>query len=433
MQNKRLYQTGLLAMFLYAGVVQAQTSDAIGTLTPYSMFGLGEHARQGTTFNRMMGGIGVSLRDHRYINFLNPAAISAHDTLSFMLDFGVEAQNLYHANSQSRSAFNSMNMNHFVFSFPLYKKSAMMVGFSPYSHVGYNFEEKELRPEFISELGDVAYRHYGEGSINQLFLGGALSVSKSFSVGAEGIYYFGTLSRSSNVIFNNAEAYSSIYANAKTVLSSFAAKIGVQYEGRLQNRYVISAGATALLPTTLKGDMSRVATSTDTIYQSVQSGLRVRLPAELAGGVSLSRKYFEEGGLNKWMVGFDYTRQDWTQTDFAPTPGIQFAPAVKSAYKMGFELTPDVYDIRYFFKHWTYRGGVYYENSYLKLNGQQVNSMGFTLGVSIPVFRWSNMLNFGIDMGQRGAVSDQLVRERYVMFQVSFSLYDIWFRKMKYE
>jgi len=441
MQYKRLYQIGFMALFLYTGAAQGQVSDALGTMTPYSMFGLGELVRQGTTYNRTMGGIGLSLRDHRYINYLNPAAISAHDTLAFMLDFGLEAQNFYHASNQTKSAFNSMNMNHFVISFPVYKKSAVVVGFAPYSHVGYRFEVKESRPEIISEMGDVTYQHYGEGSMNQIFIGAAVSLSKNFSVGAKGIYNFGTLSRSSNVLFNTVDTYNPIATNAKTVLESFAGKFGVQYEGRLNRRTALSVGATALLPTTLKGDVSRVATSisgssvVDTVYSVVLNGSQISVPAEYAAGVSLSRKYVEGVAINRWLVGFDYSYQDWSNTNFAPTPGVNFAPSVKSAYKFGFELTPDFFDSRYAFKRWTYRGGVYYEDSYVKLNGQQVNSRGVTFGLSLPVYRGynKNMLNFGVDLGQRGTLKEQLIRERYVLFQISISLYDIWFVKMRYE
>ena len=404
------------------------------------MFGMGELVRQGTTINRTMGGLGVSLRDNSYINFINPAAISAHDSLYFMLDFGVESNNLYHANSYTHSAFNTVNMSHIVLSFPVYKKSAVVVGFSPYSHVGYKFEENEQRSEYMSELGSIVYQHYGEGSMNQLFLGASMVVSKNFSVGAEGFYYFGTLSRNSNVVFKSIETHSSIYTNYKTVMHSFAGKLGVQYEGKLKGRSVVIAGATVLLPTALKGDATQMATSNitsssgtmiDTIYQETWLGEKMDIPLEVAVGVSFNRKYFDQGGLNRWLVGIDYSYQDWTKTLFAPTPGVDFSPAAKSSYKAGFEFTPDYFDARYAFRRWTYRGGVYYEQSYLKLNGQQVNSMGLTFGVSLPVYR--SMLNFGIDLGQRGSVRDQLIRERYIVFQMSISLYDRWFVKMKYD
>ena len=439
MWNKSRYIIIAATLFLCSEVsLLSQTVNSLGTFTPYSLFGVGDIARQGTPYNMAMGGIGQSLRDHRYINYLNPAAVTARDTLAFMLDFGVESNNIYHANNQTKSAYNAFNMSHIIFSFPLFAKSAMVGGFIPYSHVGYKFEEKEQDPKLISEMGDIAYKHYGEGSVNQLFLGAAMQVSKNFSVGVQGIYYFGSITRNSDVAFNSSPLYHSINTRYKTEMESFSGKVGVQYQGKVSDRTVVNAGASYLLPSKLKGTLSQMATTTldssiDTVYHLVQDGTHLEIPAEFAVGVSISRKYFAENNLNRWLIGFDYTRQDWSKVNFALTPGVDFNPVVKSAYRLGFELTPDILDYNNAYKRWTYHGGVYYEQSYLKLNGQQINAMGITLGISFPVFRASNMLNFAVDFGQRGTMKEKLVRERYVGFKASFSLYDIWFRKIQYE
>ena len=163
MRRRKTYRKYLLStLFLcVTGALWAQPADALGSFTPYSMFGLGEVARQGTAFNRAMGGIGVGVRDTRYINYLNPAAITARELQAFMLDFGAEGQNNYLSEHLTSSAYNSFNMHHVVVSFPLYRQAAMVLGICPYSYTGYNFEKKEYRPELVSELGDVAYRHYG--------------------------------------------------------------------------------------------------------------------------------------------------------------------------------------------------------------------------------------------------------------------------------
>ena len=68
---------GLLVFLLGRIGLQAQNMDALGTFTPYSMFGVGDLVRPGTSLNRGMGGIGVGLRDNRFINYLNPASASA--------------------------------------------------------------------------------------------------------------------------------------------------------------------------------------------------------------------------------------------------------------------------------------------------------------------------------------------------------------------
>ena len=67
----------ILAVFAASVRLSGQTTDALGTYTPYSLFGIGDIARQGTAFNRGMGGIGIGVRDNRFINYLNPASITA--------------------------------------------------------------------------------------------------------------------------------------------------------------------------------------------------------------------------------------------------------------------------------------------------------------------------------------------------------------------
>jgi len=314
----------------------------------------------------------------------------------------------------------------------------MVVGFTPYSHIGYKFEEKEKRPEYVSEMGDVAYQHYGEGSVNQLFIGAAMAISKNFSVGVQGFYYFGTLFRNNTVVFGSSASHHSIKTSQNVLFKSFAGKIGLQYEGKINDRSVVSMGTTLLMPTNLHGEEKRLATTSsgtflDTVFQSSNTNVQIKIPAEISAGVSFSRKYFAEDNLNRWMIGFDYIYQDWTKSEFAVTPGIDFGTAVRSAYKFGFEFTPDFFNTRYALKRWTYRGGIYHDRTYMKINGQQMSATGLTLGVSLPVFRWSNMVNFAIDMGQRGTLQEQLVRERFVMFHISISLYDRWFFKIKYE
>ena len=59
--------------------------------------------------------------------------------------------------------------------------------------------------------------------------------------------------------------------------------------------------------------------------------------------------------------------------------------------------------------------------------------MGLTFGVTLPVFRWYNGLTLGFEIGQRGALREQLVRERYFNFSIGVNIFDIWFQKPKYE
>ena len=104
--------------------MEAQTGAAYGAYSPYSVFGVGDLNKEGTAFNRSMGGVGIANRTRRFINYTNPAAISAIDSSSFMADFGVVENNVVFDQSldgnRLRSGSNTFNIYNFIMAFPVY-------------------------------------------------------------------------------------------------------------------------------------------------------------------------------------------------------------------------------------------------------------------------------------------------------------------------
>ena len=80
----------------------------------------------------------------------------------------------------------------------------------------------------------------------------------------------------------------------------------------------------------------------------------------------------------------------------------------------------------------TYRAGLYYDQEYYTVNNMSVNTFGITIGATLPVFRLYNGLTLGVDFGQRAANRHDMIRERYVMFNIGFNIHDIWFQKPRY-
>ena len=430
---KEIFLT-IFALIAGIGVSNAQTTDALGTFTPYSLYGIGEIVKQGTAINRGMGGIGVGVRDNRYINYVNPASITQRDTLAFMLDFGITQKNFYNSDGKSKSAYNTFNMHNVIFTAPIYKKSALIIGITPYSDVGYKFESTETDSELVSQYGDIKYQKYGTGSINQFFIGASMNFFKHFSVGAEYIYYFGALNRFSNVLFNSAsKTMRTLETGWDYALGASSARVGLQYFGNLNKEKGVdlTVGATYRMATNLKGDFNRFAYAydesiRDTIRNDLYEDAKIKIPQEFSVGFSIRKK-------DKWMFGFDYMRQDWTKSSFEGADGVKLKPCVAGYYKAGFEFIPNKYDIRYYMKRVTYRLGAYYEQSYVQLGSHQINAAGITFGMSLPIYRLYNAVNLAVDFGQRGTVKDNLVRERYVQFIVNISLHDIWFVKHQYQ
>ena len=414
--------------------IKAQTVDALGTYTPYSLFGIGEIEKQGTAYNIGMGGIGVGVRNNRFINYLNPASITARDTLSFMMDVGMDIKNFYNKDNDVSSAYNTFNMRNIVITLPIYKRSALMLGFVPVSNIGYKFAAVENDPELVSTYGDIKYYKYGSGSVNKLFLAGAMDIGKRLSVGVELIHYFGTLYKHSDVEFSTDNSIRSIVTGNDYTISAFSAKLGAQFTTPLaEGKYQLTAGATYTIGTKLGGDITEYAYAVDatgyavdTVYHNVNSNNTIKMPAELAVGLSIRRP-------NRWMAGLDYSYQAWKSSSFPQVRGVDFEATASHSIRAGVEYTPNMYDVRYYFKRVTYRAGAYYEKSYMKINGNSLSAYGFTLGCSLPISRLNNALNLAVDFGERGSLKNNMVRERYLQFIINVNIHDLWFIKPKYD
>ncbi len=408
---------------------KGQDIDALGSYSPYSIFGIGKLSYEGTAYNHSMGGIGIGMRDNGYINYLNPAAITARDTLAFMLDFGFNQQNLYTNDNVTKAAYNVFNMQNVALTFPIYKKSAFIVGIAPFSDVGYKFQSTETDPDIVSQIGDVKYQKFGTGSIYQLFFGGAVMLFDRVSIGVEAIYYFGYINKHNDILFNSSSLYNTISTGWDYKVHCFSGKFGLQYiQPIAKNNSQLVVGGTYRIGNNLKGDVAKYAfSSSDTVLHSSNGLASMDIADEFGVGVS----YRVNG---KWAVGADFIQQNWRGSSFPDNSmWSNFSAENARYYRAGFEITPNMYDIRYYMRRVTYRAGAYFEESYVKVNGHQVNSFGITFGASFPIYRWHNAVSVAVDIGQRGTLRHNLVRERYINFIVNINLHDLWFVKYRYD
>ena len=117
---RKIEKIFLLSVFLVMSVCVSAQDGTYGSYSPYSIFGIGDISRQGTSFNKSMGGVGIATRNNRFINYMNPAALTARDSLSFMADFGLSQKNTIYRQGDLRSANNTFNIYDFMMSFPIW-------------------------------------------------------------------------------------------------------------------------------------------------------------------------------------------------------------------------------------------------------------------------------------------------------------------------
>ena len=439
---RRIEKIFLISVFILVGVCAFAQDGTYGAYSPYSIFGVGEISKLGTAHTRSMGGVGIASRNKRFINITNPAAVTARDTLSFMADFGLAQKNTLFSQADLKSAKNTFNIHDFVMSFPIWRSSAFMVGITPFSDVGYNFSHVEKDPSIIGHTGNITYDSYGTGSVYQIFAGAGATFWKQVSVGAEVIYYFGNIDKVVNMDYANT-SYRSINSGSELTVRGVTGKFGLQYEQKLGGDVSMVAGATYRLGTNLKGystnyKYANQSSVSDTLSFSVDTLGRsgVCFGDELGVGIALK-------GGDRWSAEFNYLRSDWRTSGMGSAPGFSangnmtFTPTVYQSFRAGFEIVPNRNDIRYYLKRCAYRAGVYYDQEYYKVNGNNIHTYGITLGVTLPVFRWYNGISIGVDFGQRAfnpkSISpNSIVREQYVAFNLGFNIHDIWFQKPRY-
>lgn len=418
-----------VALVLCAWTLSAQTDGTYSGFSPYSVYGVGQLHQGGTAWNRSMGGVGIAARNNRFVNIMNPAAVTARDSLSFMSDFGLSGRFSLFSEEGKVNLNTLFNIDDFVISFPLWKHSAFMFGITPYSDVGYNISYSEMD----AYTGKQSFQTVGKGGLYQFFAGGGVTLWNRLSLGAQFNYVFGNINKVA-AKSNDDTSYRSFYSGDSLQVHQVSATFGLQYEQPLPNNSSLTLGATYRLSNSLAGEHIhyREIGSYDRTrtVKTLEKG-QIQLGDELGVGLAFRQ-------ADNWSLEVDYTRSDWSRSGFDQFSGfsnysdVVFASSVGQSFRAGFEITPNRNDIRYFFRRCTYRVGAYYEQSHYTVNGSHIDAVGVTLGMTLPVFRWYNGITVGVDLGRRGLQTSQL-KETYAGFSLGFNIFDIWFKKPRYE
>ncbi|MCC8088483.1 MAG: outer membrane protein transport protein [Rikenellaceae bacterium] len=415
----------ILPIFGYA------QSSGLNTFSPYTMYGLGDLEQGGTTATNSMGGIGAALWDPYSVNIMNPASHGAVVRNSFIFSFGLSGKQSYLKDNSGKTAYNGFNINDIAVKFPLYKGIGLSVSMTPYSSIGYEIEHNETNEDILTDLGLVKYFHTGEGGITQFKLGVGFKVFERLSLGADLIYYLGTITREYGqqiTPVNSTESYGSASIRNRHEVSRLLFDVGLQFDIIRNSKRFMTLGATYQPKVTMDDTYSREFGSTgssDSIYYS-----ETKLPVKIPGKISAGIFYRTE----KLGIGFDYTYQDWKNfMEVAEKDNVSFSKV--NSYNFGLEFTPNRLDIRSVLKRWTYRAGFKYMDMYTVKNNHDTSQKAITFGVGIPLkMAGFSAIDVGVEVGQRGTTKYGLVKHNYFKISVGLSLFgdDEWFVKRKY-
>lgn len=400
------------------------------THSPYSIIGIGDIAELGVPASQGMGGLGISNASYYYLNNVNPALLYYNAVALFSAGITTETKTIQQTGFEPYQA-GSAQLSHLAMAFPIRSgKWSFSIVLQPYSKVNYDFV---YDAEIQGSNNTFVTRNQGLGGFNQLNLSFGGLIYKKLSFGIKGTYMFGALKKEFTTGVSDLPltpaSYLSVYSERQNV-KDFNVGFGLAYEIKVgENK--IGLGLTYDLQASLKGNyflrleqqnIGGGVIFADTIVDN--SRRYYTLPAALGAGISY-------GKANKWVVGLDYRTQDWKQFD-GSVSSIPEDFNKSAKYVVGAEITPDVTSINNYAKRITYRiGFTYYETPYV-VNGTQINDFGINFGWTLPVARFST-LDFGFKIGNRGTLSDNLIKENYfrVYFGATFND-NRWFVRPKF-
>ena len=421
-------------VLLLAGWPLGAQNGAYSGYSPYSVYGVGDLHQSGTAWNASMGGVGIATRNKRFVNTLNPASSTARDSLSFMADFGLSGRTSLFTQGDLHNTKTLFNINNFVISFPMWRRTAFMAGIAPFSDTGFSMsyvDKITSGDQSIGYTGQRAYSAAGDGGLNQFFAGASVLLWNRLALGAQYSLFFGDISKYSSSAFGDA-SYRSVTLGDTLQVRAHTAKFGLQWEQPVGRNGKLTLGATYRLKAKVAGQAIEYSNVSEMDLGSHSlTEDNISLGDEMGFGLG-----YAQG--DKWSVGVDYLRGDWTGSNFEAVRGFRnngtyaFTSSVAQSVRAGFEITPNRNDIRYVLKRCTYRVGAYMEQSYYQVDGKNLTAAGITLGMTVPVFQGYNGITFALDLGQRG-FGTAFVKENYMGFHVGFNIFDIWFRKPQYQ
>lgn len=418
---------------LVGSAVQAQTT----TSSTYSQFGLGLLNRPLLPQTRGMGGISAAYRkpgSFYNINVANPAQYSAIRLTTF--DGGLAGENLQRTMKGSSEKDFTASLSHLTFAVPVTKTSAMSFGLLPYSSLGY-----QTRSRSSVDTSTIDIIANGDGGLSKVYLGYGIQLNKNFSIGANASYIFGQLERTNSLEFVYDYSAYSTREQTRSSYGGFNFDYGMQYTGALSKKVRLTLGysgtSSARLNASENLTFARYTKSAsgdegaprDTVYARSRENRSINIPLMHTFGFA-----FEEA--NHWMIGGDVRLGQWENyRDNNKKVGNM---RNSQGFSVGGQYTPDITSVGSYFKVIDYRLGFAYDKTNMYLNNTQVKQMALTFGLGLPLQSSITRttfykINVSAELGQRGALDNNLVRERYINLHVGFTLNDTWFRKYKFD
>lgn len=413
-----------MAVCLLPGLALGQAASTVGSIgnSPLSQLGIGELLPEGGAREQALGEAGSASASTESANLLNPAQLyySRQLSLESVLRTGAKVARMDTETLRS-GRFTPLLLN---MTLPVARPLTLAIGLRQHSAIDYSVSNQGIAG------GTDIYTNYftGGGSLAQAYLGAGLRLAEGLTIGAQGTYWFGTMTRFSDVAVNNGE----VTRQVSSRVSDVQVKLGTAYR-RTIGKYRYGIALSGELPRNLRTSDVVIfrrynganLTTQDTLVSEAPGTLKA--PRTLRLGLAFERP-------QHYSVVLDLVREYWKGVQPLGT-----STTLYDAYRagMGVEWLPN-YNGQNYFSIVTYRAGLYGRQLPYELEGKRMSDIGFTMGLGFPVLRKEARytrpyINTNFSMGVRsGPTGSGSYRETYVNFTLGIVLNDAqWFVRYK--
>jgi hypothetical protein len=418
---------------------------------PYSIYGLGEPLEQNFVGNVGMGGLSMGWNDNYSYTPLNPASYSWLQKTSFNVSMNTQFKTL--TQGDVSEDFNNSSFGYFSLGFPVgkNKKFGAAFGLSPVSKIGFYQIENGTPPNDSNTIQTEEYDY--SGGFSKFYGGLSYKIGNNISVGANLYFMWGNTSLTHDLYFDNT-SYINLETKKDLFYRNIGYDIGVQYKTKISDKWKLTTGIVYNFPIDLKvgGDIisqSYLKSGTtkyylDSIKEIVEEDAIISKPTRLGVGFILQKE-------NKYRIGFDYVQEFWS--DFEDVNGASGLND-QTEFRLGAEFLPEEKGMNTYFNQITYRVGIKYVQTYLKVPENvdmnvltDIDKISMSAGVGLPpVFlkkskdkdnlvqktdKNYSLVDLAVEVGMMGRDSGDIFNEVYYNIYIGLRLNDNWFRKSK--
>lgn len=410
----------IIALF---AVVKSSNAQKL-TSSPYSRYGIGDLYRPHLSLQYGLGGASAAITHPSFINISNPASYAWADLTVF--ETGIRSNTNRIQSSLNNQWTNNSTLGYVAFAMPFTKHWGIAFGLLPYSSVGYKMYESI----YNNNLGTVSYQYLGNGGINRVFVGNALKIKNKLALGFNASYLFGYMSKERTIFIRTLNSYNT-YVKEEMLVSDFTFDAGIQFKtpfGKTKE-WNMAIGASYFLGDNVNAKYTKLAyaysgtTIKDTALFFLDSAGVLSIPQKITAGIA-----FDKG--DKWIYTIDYSMQNWSEFRwFGNNDSLQNITQLVAAV----QYCPERYAINNFFKSMQYRMALRVANTPYVVKNTPINEYGITFGFGIPLRRSRSNVNIGIEIGERGTLKNNLIKEQFINVNFGVSISDKWFIKPKYD